>query len=192
AIAQNDIKRLMAYSSIGHVGYALIGLAVGTTEGARGVMFYLAVYLFMNLGTFACIMAMRIKGRFVENINDLAGISRTNPGIAMALAIFMFSMAGIPPMAGFLAKFYVFMAAVNAGMVPLAVFGLIASAIGAFYYLRLIKIMYFDAAVDAFDKPARSLGLIITVSSVLMIVYFVMPASLVGGAEAAARALSLG
>ncbi|MDX2224933.1 MAG: NADH-quinone oxidoreductase subunit NuoN [Rhodospirillaceae bacterium] len=192
AINQNNIKRLMAYSSIGHVGYALIGLAVGTTEGARGVLFYLFIYLFMNLGTFACILAMRVKGRAVEAVSDLSGIARTNPGIALALGVLMFSMAGIPPMAGFLAKFYVFMAAVNAGLIPLAVFGLIASAIAAYYYLRIIKVMYFDAAGDALDKPDLSTRLIIAACSIVMLVYFVLPAGLVGGAETAARALSLG
>ena len=189
AINQRNIKRLMAYSSIGHVGYALVGLAAGSVEGARGVMFYLFIYLFMNLGTFACILAMRVKGRAVEDISDLSGLSKSNPGIALALAVLMFSMAGIPPMAGFLAKFYVFMAAVNADLVPLAVFGLLASAVGAFYYLRLIKIMYFDPPRDAFDKPDLSTRLIMAAASILMLVYFVMPADLVDTAAAAARAV---
>jgi len=192
AIQQRNIKRLMAYSSIGHVGYALIGLIVGTQEGARGMLFYLLIYLFMNLGTFACILAMRVKGRYVEDLSDLGGLSRTNPAIAMALAIFMFSMAGIPPMAGFLGKFYVFKAAVDAGMVSLAVVGLLASVIGAFYYLRLIKIMYFDEPVEAFDKPDFATGAIMAGCSILMLVLFVVPAPLVEGAENAARALFLG
>lgn len=190
AINQRNIKRLMAYSSIGHVGYALVGLAAASTEGARGVMFYLFIYLFMNLGTFACILAMRVKGRAVEAIDDLSGLSKSNPGIAMALAILMFSMAGIPPMAGFLAKFYVFMAAVNANLVPLAVFGLLASAVGAFYYLRLIKIMYFDAPRDAFDKPDFSTRMVMAASASLMIVYFIVPADLVSEAASAAQALT--
>jgi NADH-quinone oxidoreductase subunit N len=190
AINQRNIKRLMAYSSIGHVGYALVGLAAGSAEGARGVMVYLFIYLFMNLGTFACILAMRVKGRAVEDIADLSGLSKSNPGIALALAVLMFSMAGIPPMAGFLAKFYVFMAAVGAGLTPLAVFGLLASAVGAFYYLRLIKVMYFDAPRDAFDKPDLSTRLIMTACAVMMIVYFVVPADLVAGAATAAGALA--
>jgi NADH-quinone oxidoreductase subunit N len=192
AVGQTNIKRLMAYSSIGHVGYALIGLAVGSTDGARGMLFYMLIYIFMNLGTFAVILSMRIKGRAVEDIKDLAGIAKTNPGIAMALATLMFSMAGIPPLAGFLGKFYVFMAAIEANMVPLAVFGLLASVVAAFYYMRLIKIMYFDAPVDAFDKPDVASGLIMTVCSIAMLVLFFIPAPFVDGAAAAAKALSLG
>jgi NADH-quinone oxidoreductase subunit N len=192
AIAQTNIKRLMAYSSIGHVGYALIGLAVGTTEGARGMLFYMLVYLFMNVGTFAVILAMRVRGRAVEDIRDLSGIAKSNPGIALALATLMFSMAGIPPLAGFLGKFYIFMAAINADMVPLAVFGLLASVIAAYYYLRLVKIMYFDAPADAFDRPDAATGLIMAGCSALMLVLFVASAPFVAGAEAAAKALSLG
>ncbi|MSO73029.1 MAG: NADH-quinone oxidoreductase subunit NuoN [Rhodospirillaceae bacterium] len=192
AIAQKSIKRLMAYSSIGHVGYALIGLVVGNEEGARGLLFYLLVYLFMSVGTFAVIMSMRVKGKYVEEIGDLAGLSRNNPGMAMALAVLMFSMAGIPPMAGFLGKFYIFVAAVNAGFVALAVVGLLASVVGAFYYLRLIKIMYFDEPAAAMDPPGLTTGIIMAVSSALMLVFFIVPAPLVSRAEAAARALFLG
>jgi NADH-quinone oxidoreductase subunit N len=192
AVGQSNIKRLMAYSSIGHVGYALIGLAVGTTQGARGMLFYMLIYIFMNLGTFAVILSMRVKGRAVEDIKDLSGIAKSNPGIALALAVFMFSMAGIPPLAGFLGKFYVFMAAIEAGMVALAVFGLLASVIAAFYYLRLIKIMYFDQPADAFDRPDTATGLIMAVCGVLMLALFVASAPFVGGADIAAKALSLG
>jgi NADH-quinone oxidoreductase subunit N len=192
AVGQTNIKRLMAYSSIGHVGYALIGLAVGSTDGARGMLFYMLIYILMNLGTFAVILSMRVKGRAVEDIKDLSGIAKTNPGIAMALATLMFSMAGIPPLAGFLGKFYVFMAAIEANMVPLAVFGLLASVVAAFYYMRLIKIMYFDASVDAFDKPDVTSGLVMTACSIAMLVLFFIPAPFVDGAAAAAKALSLG
>jgi len=192
AIGQTSIKRLMAYSSIGHVGYALIGLVVGNEEGARGLLFYLLIYLFMNIGTFAVILSMRVKGKYVEQISDLAGIGRTNKGIAMALGILMFSMAGIPPMAGFLGKYFIFVAAVNAGFVTLAIVGLLASVVGAYYYLRLIKIMYFDEPAVAFDPPGLTTGIIMGVSSVLMLVVFIVPAPLVNGAEAAARALFLG
>jgi len=192
AIAQKNIKRLMAYSSIGHVGYALIGLLVGNEEGARGLLFYLLIYLFMNVGTFAVILSMRVKGKYVEDISDLAGLSKNNPVMAMALAIFMFSMAGIPPLAGFLGKFYIFVAAVNAGFVTVAVVGLLASVVGAYYYLRIIKIMYFDEPAAVFDRPDLTTGIIIGVSSVLMLVYFIVPAPLVSGAEAAAQALFLG
>jgi NADH-quinone oxidoreductase subunit N len=192
AIGQTSIKRLMAYSSIGHVGYALIGLVVGNEEGARGLLFYLLIYLFMNVGTFAVILSMRVKGVYVEKISDLAGLGRTNKGTAMALAALMFSMAGIPPMAGFLGKYFIFVAAVNAGFVTLAVVGLLASVIGAFYYLRLIKIMYFDEATEVLDPPSLTTGIIMAASSVLMLVLFVVPAPLLNGAEAAARALFLG
>ena len=192
AIAQKSIKRLMAYSSIGHVGYALIGLVVGNEEGARGLLFYMLVYLFMNVGTFAVILSMRVKGRYVEQISDLSGIGRTNKGIAMALGVLMFSMAGIPPMAGFLGKYFIFVAAVNAGFVTLAVLGLLASVVGAYYYLRLIKIMYFDEPAAAFDPPSLTTGIIMGVSGVLMLVIFIVPAPLVNGAEAAAKALFLG
>ena len=192
AIAQKNVKRLMAYSSIGHVGYALIGLVVGNEEGARGLLFYLLIYLVMNVGTFAVILSMRVKGKYLEDISDLSGLAKTRPGMAMALAILMFSMAGIPPMAGFLGKFYIFVAAVNAGFYSLAIVGLLASVIGAYYYLRLIKIMYFDAPGAAFDAPSLTTGIIMAGSSVLMIVLFVVPAPLVNGAQAAARALFLG
>ncbi|MBL8644171.1 MAG: NADH-quinone oxidoreductase subunit NuoN [Rhodospirillaceae bacterium] len=191
AIGQNNIKRLMAYSSIGHVGYALIGLAVGTTEGAGGMLFYMLVYIFMNLGTFAVILAMRVKGRAVEDIKDLAGIGKTNPGIALALATLMFSMAGIPPLAGFLAKYFIFLAAINSGLVGVAVFGLLASVIGAFYYMRLIKIMYFDASVDALDKPDGITGLVMFACSVIVLVLFFVAGPFVNGADAAAKALFL-
>ena len=192
AITQKSIKRLMAYSSIGHVGYALIGLAVGNEEGARGLLFYLLIYVFMNVGTFAVIMSMRVKGRYVEDISDLAGLAKNNPLMAAALAALMFSMAGIPPLAGFLGKYFIFVAAVNAGFVPLAVIGLLASVIGAFYYIRIIKLVYFDEATVQFDKPGLLTGTLMGASSILMLVYFVYPAQLVSGAETAAKALFLG
>lgn len=192
AIAQTNIKRLMAYSSIGHVGYALIGLVVGNEEGARGLLIYLLIYLFMNLGTFAAILSMRVKGKHVEQISDLSGLVKNRPGMALALGALMFSMAGIPPLAGFLGKFYIFVAAVNAGFVPLAIIGLLASVIGAFYYLRIIKIMYFDEPAEAFDKPDLIPGTIFAVSAALMVAYFIIPAPLVGRAAAAARTLFLG
>ena len=131
AIAQTNIKRLMAYSSIGHVGYALIGLAAGTPSGIRGVLVYMAIYLFMNVGTWAVILCMRQKGRMLEDIADLAGLSRTQPGLALALAIFMFALAGIPPTAGFFGKLYVFLAAIDAHLTGLAVIGVVASVVSA-------------------------------------------------------------
>jgi NADH-quinone oxidoreductase subunit N len=189
AIAQTNIKRLMAYSSIGHVGYALIGLVAGTQEGARGMIYYMLIYLFMNVGTFAVILSMRVKERYVESIDDLSGLSKTNPAIALALTVLMFSMAGIPPLAGFFGKYFVFAAAVNEGLVPLAVIGLLASVIGAFYYLRLIKVMYFDESVEAFDRPDRSTALIMGLCALLVVVFVGLPEPLLAGADTAAAAL---
>ncbi len=189
AIAQTNIKRLMAYSSIGHMGYALIGLAAGTPEGIRGVLFYLFTYVFMNAGTFACIIAMRRKGRSVESIADLAGLSRTDPGMAMWLAVFMFSMAGIPPFAGFLGKYFVFAAAVQQGMWSLAVIGVLTSVVGAYYYIRIIKVMYFDAPAEAFDPRPGSLSFVAAASGLFTTLFFFFPAPVVAAAEAAAKVL---
>ena len=146
AIVQTNIKRLMAYSSIGHMGFVLVGLAAGNEQGVTGILLYLTIYLFMNIGTFGCILAMRRQGRMVEDINSLAGLSTTNPMMALALAIFMFSMAGIPPLGGFFAKLFVFRAAIDAELYVLVVAGLLTSVVGAFYYLRIVKLMYFDEA----------------------------------------------
>jgi NADH-quinone oxidoreductase subunit N len=165
---------------------------VGNEEGARGLLFYLLIYLFMNIGTFAVILSMRVNGRYVEEISDLSGLAKNRPGMAMALAALMFSMAGIPPLAGFLGKFYIFVAAVNAGFVPLAIIGVLASVVGAFYYIRIVKVIYFDEPAAVFDKPDMVNGGIMALCSILMLVYFVAPSPLVNGAEAAARALFLG
>ena len=151
AIGQTDIKRLMAYSSIGHMGFALVGLAAGTQEGASALLTYLAIYVVMNIGMFAFILCMERGGRPVTKISDLAGLSKSNPGQAMALTALLFSLAGIPPLGGFFAKYFVFVAAVEAGLAPLAIAGAIASVIGAFYYLRIIKMMYFDDVDEALD-----------------------------------------
>ncbi|HUZ75094.1 MAG TPA: NADH-quinone oxidoreductase subunit NuoN [Stellaceae bacterium] len=190
AINQRNIKRLMAYSSIGHVGYALIGLAAGTAVGVRGVLVYMAIYLFMNAGTFAVILCMRRDGRMVEEISDLAGLSRTQPGLALALGIFMFSMAGIPPLAGFFAKIYVFLAAIDAGLYVLAIIGVLASVVGAFYYLRIVKLMYFDEPTGVFDRPiGRELGAVVLISAFVILFFFAYPAPVVDGAESVATAL---
>jgi NADH-quinone oxidoreductase subunit N len=190
AIAQQNIKRLMAYSSIGHVGYALIGLAAATPAGIRGVLVYMAIYLFMNLGTWAVILCMRQKGRMLENISDLSGLGRTHPGLALALAIFMFALAGIPPTAGFFAKLYIFLAAIDANLVGLAIIGVIASVVGAFYYLRIVKVMYFDEPLIAFDRPiAPEVKAVLVVTAVLTMVFIVWPDPIVGGATAAAASL---
>ena len=190
AIWQDNIKRLMAYSSIGHVGFALIGLAAGSVEGVRGVLIYLAVYVAMNIGTFACILCMRRKTGMVESISDLAGLSKTNPLMALSLAIFMFSMAGIPPLGGFFGKFYLFMAAVNAELYALAVIGVLASVVGAFYYLRIIKVMYFDEAVEPFEGPiAMEMRAVIGICSVFVVFFAFYTAPFVASAQIAASAL---
>ncbi|MGA8193615.1 MAG: NADH-quinone oxidoreductase subunit NuoN [Acetobacteraceae bacterium] len=189
AIGQHNVKRLMAYSSIGHMGYALIGLAVGTPEGIRGVLVYLIVYVFMSAGTFACIIAMRRRGRALEEITDLSGLARTDPGLALALAVFMFSMAGIPPLSGFFGKLYVFLAAVQGGMWTLAVIGVLTSVIGAYYYIRIVKVMYFDAPVEPFDSRPASLSFVAAATGLFTALFFVFPAPFVGAAQAAAKAL---
>ena len=190
AIAQENIKRLMAYSSIGHVGYALIGLATGTSEGIRGVLVYLTIYLFMTVGTWAVILCMRRRGRMLEGISDLAGLSQSQPGLALALAIFMFALSGVPPTAGFFAKLYVFLAAINAQLAWLAVIGVVTSVVSAFYYLRVVKVMYFDAPVGSFDRPITAeLKGVLFVTAVVTLFFFLLPGPIVGGAEAAAAAL---
>ena len=157
ALPQTNIKRLMAYSTIGHIGYALVGLAAGTQEGVEAVLIYMAIYATMTLGTFACILSMKNEEGMTENISDLAGLSRTKPAMALALAILMFSLAGIPTMAGFFGKWFVFKAAVDAGLYSLAVIGVLASVVAAYYYLRIVKLMYFDEPapdfVPSYDRP---------------------------------------
>jgi NADH-quinone oxidoreductase subunit N len=190
AIAQTNIKRLMAYSSIGHIGYALIGVAAASPAGIRGVLIYMAIYLFMNVGTFAVILCMRQQGRMLEGINDLAGLSRSQPGLALALAIFMFAMAGIPPTAGFFSKLYIFLAAIDAKLTELAVIGVVASVVGAFYYLRIVKVMYFDEPVGAFDRPIHvELKAVLLVTAAATLFFFLWPDSIVGHAETAAASL---
>ena len=196
AMRQTNIKRLMAYSAIGHMGYALVGLAAGGEAGARGVLIYMAIYVFMNVGAFACIIAMRRQDRALEEITDLSGLSKTQPLMAAALAVFMLSMAGIPPLAGFFGKFYVFMAAIDTGvqaLIYLAVFGVLASVISAFYYLRIIKIMYFDEAVEPFDRNlGRELGILSGGAALVTLLFVIAPSLLVDPAAAAAASLFAG
>ena len=189
AIGQTNIKRLMAYSSIGHMGYALVGLAAGTTEGVQGVIIYLVIYLAMTLGTFACILAMRRDGRMVEDIDQLSGLSSTSPLMAFMLAMLLFSLAGIPPLAGFFAKFYVFLAAIHAGLYALAVIGVLLSVVGAYYYLRIVKIMYFDAPAERFEPMDTPLAVVLGVTGLFILLYFIYPAPLVAFAGAAAKSL---
>ncbi|HFD14781.1 MAG TPA: NADH-quinone oxidoreductase subunit NuoN [Rhodospirillales bacterium] len=190
AIGQTNIKRLMAYSAIGHVGYALVGVAAGGVAGVNAVLVYMAIYVVMTLGTFACILLMRRHGRYVEGIADLAGLSRHQPGMALMLGILMFSLAGIPPAAGFFGKLYVFLAAVEAGLVWLALVGVLTSVVGAYYYLRIVKIMYFDEPAEAFDTMARpELQGVAAVAAVLVAGFLLLPGPLLSSADAAARAL---
>jgi NADH-quinone oxidoreductase subunit N len=189
AIAQTNIKRLMAYSSIGHMGYALIGLAAGTEAGLRGVLVYLLTYVAMSAGSFACIIAMRRRGLAVERISDLGGLARNDLTLASLFAIFMFSMAGIPPLAGFFAKFYIFLAAVQSGMWTLAVIGVLTSVVGCFYYLRIIKVMFFDPAEPAFDARPTSLSFVALTTGAFTLLFFIFPAPFIGAANQAARAL---
>ena len=189
AIGQRNIKRLMAYSSIGHMGFALIGLAAGTAEGVQGVLVYMAIYLAMTLGTFASILCMRRDGHMVENISDLAGLARTKPAMAFFLGLLLFSLAGIPPLAGFFAKFYVFLAAIKAGLFTLAVIGVVTSVVGAYYYLAIVKIMYFDEPAPAFEPMPRELGAVLAATGLFNLLFFIYPAPLVEAANAAARSL---
>jgi NADH-quinone oxidoreductase subunit N len=189
AIGQSNIKRLMAYSSIGHMGFALVGLATGDLAGAQAVIVYLVIYLVMNLGVFACILSMRRSDGMVEEIEELAGLSRNSPIMAFLLAMLMFSLAGIPPLAGFFAKFYVFLAAINAGLYTLAVIGVLSSVVGAYYYLRIIKIMYFDEPVEKFEPMPGALQGVLAISGLLVIFFFTYPAPLVAAANAAAKSL---
>ena len=189
AIGQRNIKRLMAYSSIGHMGYALVGLAAGTQQGVQGVLIYMAIYVAMTLGTFAVILSMRRDGKLVEQIADLAGLSRTHPTMAFVLAMLLFSLAGIPPLAGFFAKFYVFLAAINAGLYALAVIGVLTSVVGAYYYLTIVKLMYFDEPVASFQSMPVLLRVVLGVAGLVNIFFFAYPAPLLGAATVAAKSL---
>jgi NADH-quinone oxidoreductase subunit N len=189
AIGQRNIKRLMAYSSIGHMGFALIGLASGTAEGVQGILVYMAIYLAMTLGTFAVILSMRRPDGMVEQISDLAGLARTNPALAFFLALLLFSLAGIPPLAGFFAKYYVFLAAIKAGLYALAVIGVLASVVGAYYYLLIVKIMYFDEPAPGFVPVPGELKAVLGLAGLFNLLYFVYPAPLIEAASAAAKSL---
>src|SRR6202161_244125 len=189
AIGQRNIKRLMAYSSIGHMGFALIGLAAGTAEGVQGVLVYMAIYLTMTLGVFAVILSMRRSTGMVETIDQLAGLARSHPAMAFFMAMLLFSMAGVPPLAGFFAKFYVFLAAIKAGLYILAVIGVLASVVGAYYYLVIIKIMYFDDPAEGFYGMPYELKVVLAVCGLFNILFFLYPGPLGGAASAAARSL---
>src|SRR5690348_5496521 len=189
AIGQRNIKRLMAYSSIGHMGYALVGLAAGTPEGVQGVLVYMSIYVAMTLGAFAVILSMRRDGKLVENISDLSGLARTHPTMAFFLGVLLFSLAGIPPLAGFFAKFYVFLAAIKAGLFTLAVIGVLTSVVGAYYYVAIVKMMYLGEPARGFQRLPALLRLVLGVSGVVNILFFAYPAPLVSAATAAAKSL---
>jgi NADH-quinone oxidoreductase subunit N len=189
-LRQSNIKRLMAYSSIGNVGYILLGLAAGTEKGIQSVVFYLAIYLVMTIGVFAIILLMKRKDIMVEGINDLAGLGRSHPMLALAMMLFMFSLAGIPPLAGFWAKLYIFMAAVQAELFWPAVLGVLASVVGAYYYVRIVKVMYFDESADALDQPVFGINRAVAfVAAILITVFSLAPQPLSSVAAAAAKGL---
>lgn len=187
AIRQTNIKRLMAYSSIGHVGFLLMGLATGTPQGIQAILIYLAIYITMSAGVFGCILMMHRHGEYTEDIASLAGLSKTRPLMAIAILVFMLSMAGIPPLAGFFGKFYIFLAALEAKFYGLAVIGVISSVIAAYYYLRVIKTMYFDEPAQSFEKdPCYSIWFIASIAAIFNIVFFLFPTPLINVAATAA------
>jgi len=189
AIGQRNIKRLMAYSSIANMGYALVGLAAGSEAGVQGVIIYMSIYIAMTLGTFAFILSMRRGDQMIETIDDLAGLSRNNPMAALMLALLFFSLAGIPPLAGFFAKYFVFLAAIEAELYVLAVIGVLSSVIGAFYYLRIVKIMYFDEPAAPFERMGGELKAVLGISGLFVIAFVFIPSPLVEAAGAAAKSL---
>lgn len=191
AIGQSNIKRLLAYSSIGHMGFALVGLASGTQAGVRGVVIYMAIYMLMTIGAFACVIYMRRRGTAVERISDLSGLARNDSVMAFVFAMLMFSLAGIPPMAGFFGKYFVFLAAIDAKMYTLAIIGVLTSVVSAFYYLRVVKIMYFDEPADEFDVAPMEIRVIAIAAGVMAIGMVLVLKQLNIAANAAAASLFL-
>ena len=179
AIGQSNIKRVIAYSSIGHMGYALAGISTGTNQGIQSSIIYLTIYLFMNLGIFSCIMMMRREKNYIENISELSGLSKNHPLLALSFLLILFSLAGIPPLAGFFAKFYIFTSVIESQMYSLAIIGLLTTVISSFYYLRIIKIIYFDKPKKQFDENF-SIGLKISLilSTIFVSIYFINPSIL--------------
>ncbi len=180
AIGQKNLKRLIAYSSISHVGYALAGLATGTNEGIQNSVIYITIYIIMNLGFFSSLLMMKRNNEYYENIDDLSGLSKNHPIISLSLLIILFSLAGIPPLAGFFAKFYIFKSVIEQSMYFLAVVGLLSTVVAAFYYLRLIKIMYFDIEKEKYDSDHSFwLKFSLSSSTVLILIYFIFPSQLI-------------
>ena len=180
AIGQKNLKRLVAYSSIGHMGFALAGLTTGTNEGIQSSIIYISIYIVMNLGLFSCLFMLKRNDKYYENIDDLSGFSKNHPLIALSLLIILFSLAGIPPMAGFFAKFYLFKAILKESMYFLAITGLLSTVISAFYYLRIIKIIYFDQEKEKYDSDYNiGLKLTLSLSTLLILLYFIYPSRLV-------------
>ena len=180
AIGQKNLKRLIAYSSIGHMGYALAGLAVGTNSGIQNSIIYICIYLIMNLGVFCCLFMMKRNDQFFDNMEDLSGLSKNHPIISLSLLVLLFSLAGIPPMAGFFAKFYIFISVIEESMYFLAIVGLISTVVSAFYYLRIIKIIYFDPPKEKFDQVNYfGLKISLAISTLLILLYFIYPSGLI-------------
>ena len=180
AIGQTNLKRLVAYSSIGHVGYALAGLATGSNDGIQSSVIYLTIYILMNLGLFSCLLMMKRNNEYYENIEDLSGLSKNHPMLSLSLLIILFSLAGIPPLAGFFAKFYIFKSVLEQSMYFLAIVGLLSTVVAAFYYLRLIKIMYFDEEKEKYDTDhSLWLKFSLGVSTLLILIYFIFPGQLI-------------
>jgi len=191
ALTQTSFKRLLAYSSIGHVGYALVGVAAGGEAGTKALLVYLTLYLFMTVGVFGCLLMLRRRGKYLEQISDLSGLSQTHPQFALALCVLMFSMAGIPPLAGFFGKMYVFLAAVEAEFYGLAVIGVLTSVIAAYYYLKIVKVMYFEEAAEKLDAANLATRITVLICVVVSLFFVVCPSVLTMSAERAVDALYL-
>ncbi|MCE9507376.1 MAG: NADH-quinone oxidoreductase subunit NuoN [Alphaproteobacteria bacterium] len=190
AVTQTNIKRLLAYSSIGHMGYALIGLAAADKAGIQGIVIYITIYMVMSIGAFCIVLMMKQKDKMVENISDLSGLAKQQPLLALAMSVMMFSMAGIPPLAGFFGKLFIFQSAINAGLYTLAVIGVLTSVVAAYYYIRIIKVMYFENAEEELDKAADTgLNLILTAASLAVVFFILLPSPLLASAGAAAQSL---
>jgi NADH-quinone oxidoreductase subunit N len=189
-IMQGNIKRLLAYSSIGHVGFILMGIVAGGVAGVQAILIYIALYIAMSAGAFGCLLMLRRDGKYIEDIKDFSGLAQTHPLVALLLSTFMFSMAGIPPLAGFFGKMYIVIAAVGAGFAWLAVLGVITSVISGFYYIKIVKVMYFDEALKPLDvETCMAVRLGVAISTLVTLLFFFIPTPLVTVAKSAAEAL---